>query len=206
MQILTKSLTAAVLNAIGDLIAQFYVEKKDKLDVGRLIRFAGLVSHCCAHHSLNPPARMYRFTRHRLVCGMRDSGPRIHGMGQCTPLRTRHVPSGVTPGGHSLCQESPLPQPWSHSLLAAAQGLVMIRPVLHSKPSAMTMPHSLPPVAQGFLMIGPVLHYWYGLNTRIAPGAGTGAALIRLAMDQLLFAPPFVALNFATLKCLEVSS
>jgi hypothetical protein len=95
--ILTKSITAAVLNAIGDLIAQFAVEKKDKLDVGRFVRFAAL----------------------------------------------------------------------------------------------------------GFLMIGPVLHYWYGLNASIAPGTGTGAALIRLAMDQLLFAPPFVALNFATLKVLE---
>lgn len=53
-------------------------------------------------------------------------------------------------------------------------------------------------------MIGPVLHFWYGLNARIAPGAGTGAALVRLAMDQILFAPPFVALNFAILKLLEV--
>jgi hypothetical protein len=43
-QILTKSITAAVLNAIGDLIAQFAVEKKDKLDVGRFVRFAALVS------------------------------------------------------------------------------------------------------------------------------------------------------------------
>ena len=42
---------------------------------------------------------------------------------------------------------------------------------------------------QGLLMIGPVLHYWYGLNASIAPGAGTGAALIRLvsltALPQL---------------------
>ncbi len=53
-------------------------------------------------------------------------------------------------------------------------------------------------------MIGPVLHYWYGINASIAPGAGTGAALVRLAMDQLFFAPPFVALNFAVLKVLEV--
>ena len=47
-QILTKSITAAVLNAIGDLIAQFAVEKKDKLDVGRFVRFAALVSICRA--------------------------------------------------------------------------------------------------------------------------------------------------------------
>lgn len=97
MQILTKSITAAVLNSIGDLIAQFAVEKKDKLDVGRFIRFAGL----------------------------------------------------------------------------------------------------------GLIMIGPVLHYWYGLNARIAPGAGTVDALKRLFLDQIFFAPPFVALNFATLKLLE---
>ncbi len=44
LQILTKSLTAAVLNAIGDLIAQLAVEKKEKLDWARFIRFAGLVS------------------------------------------------------------------------------------------------------------------------------------------------------------------
>lgn len=43
LQILTKALTAAVLNGIGDLIAQFAVEKKDKLDLGRFIRFTGLV-------------------------------------------------------------------------------------------------------------------------------------------------------------------
>lgn len=35
-------------------------------------------------------------------------------------------------------------------------------------------------------MIGPVLHYWYGLNASIAPGTGTGAALIRLVSRAVL--------------------
>jgi hypothetical protein len=54
-QILTKSITAAVLNAIGDLIAQFAVEKKDKLDVGRFVRFAALVSICRAYKTVTTP-------------------------------------------------------------------------------------------------------------------------------------------------------
>jgi hypothetical protein len=52
---------------------------------------------------------------------------------------------------------------------------------------------------QGFLMIGPVLHYWYGLNARIVPGAGTGAALIRLVSCTRVEPPSFETLVVCTL-------
>lgn len=43
IQLLTKALTAGILNALGDGVAQKFVEKNDKLDLKRLSIFAFLV-------------------------------------------------------------------------------------------------------------------------------------------------------------------
>ena len=44
MQVLTKAWSAALLNAIGDILAQKVVDKNDKLDMKRLGIFTFLVS------------------------------------------------------------------------------------------------------------------------------------------------------------------
>jgi hypothetical protein len=54
-------------------------------------------------------------------------------------------------------------------------------------------------------MIGPVLHYWYGLNASIAPGTGTGAALIRLVSRAALYALPALSSVCHTLAAADVS-
>lgn len=50
-QVLTKALTAALMNAAGDLFAQLFVEKKSDVDWKRLGTFAFLVRSwprpCC---------------------------------------------------------------------------------------------------------------------------------------------------------------
>lgn len=55
----------------------------------------------------------------------------------------------------------------------------------------------------GLLMIGPVLHYWYGFNQALISAPGLKGGLMRMAIDQLFFAPVFVATCFSTLFLLE---
>ena len=46
-QVFTKAWSAALLNALGDILAQLVVDKKDKLDYKRLGIFTILVILCC---------------------------------------------------------------------------------------------------------------------------------------------------------------
>jgi hypothetical protein len=46
-QVFTKAWSAALLNALGDVLAQLVVDKKDKLDYKRLGIFTILVILCC---------------------------------------------------------------------------------------------------------------------------------------------------------------
>jgi hypothetical protein len=55
----------------------------------------------------------------------------------------------------------------------------------------------------GAALIGPALHVWYGLLARIVTAAGTRGALARLALDQLAFAPAFIATVVGALMALE---
>ncbi|GAX85451.1 hypothetical protein CEUSTIGMA_g12867.t1 [Chlamydomonas eustigma] len=45
----------------------------------------------------------------------------------------------------------------------------------------------------GLFFVGPVLFYWYGWLGGLIPGSGAMSVLGSLALDQLLFAPPFIA-------------
>jgi hypothetical protein len=54
MQVFTKAWSAALLNALGDILAQKVVDKNDKLDLKRLGIFTFLVSH-----PLHLPAMRY---------------------------------------------------------------------------------------------------------------------------------------------------
>lgn len=55
-------------------------------------------------------------------------------------------------------------------------------------------------------MIGPVLHYWYGFNQAIISAPGLKGGIMRMAIDQIFFAPVFVAACFSTLFLLEVGT
>ncbi|CAI7859997.1 unnamed protein product [Closterium sp. NIES-53] len=55
----------------------------------------------------------------------------------------------------------------------------------------------------GLLLVGPTLHVWYSLLFRMVTVQGTPGTLIRLALDQLLFSPLFIATFFSSLLTLE---
>eukprot|EP00045_Choanoeca_perplexa_P001468 m.19820 g.19820 ORF g.19820 m.19820 type:complete len:250 (-) comp10962_c0_seq2:227-976(-) len=58
-------------------------------------------------------------------------------------------------------------------------------------------------VALQMAIIAPVLHVWYGFLNRRLPGNHVRVVLQRVALDQLAFAPPFLAFFLATLSLLE---
>lgn len=55
------------------------------------------------------------------------------------------------------------------------------------------------------VLVGPTLTVWYGFLGRVTAGFGTGLlpTIKRMAIDQLLFAPPFIALFFLTAATFE---
>ena len=58
----------------------------------------------------------------------------------------------------------------------------------------------------GAALVGPCLHFWYGALSKIVAAtgaAGTGAAALSLALDQLAFAPTFLAVFIASLFTIE---
>jgi hypothetical protein len=59
---------------------------------------------------------------------------------------------------------------------------------------------------QGVVLVGPALHFWYLTLSRLVPAATTAGAVMRLALDQLVFAPVFLATFFVALLTLEVFS
>ena len=58
----------------------------------------------------------------------------------------------------------------------------------------------------GATLVGPVLHYWYGFLYRTLPATGNKGAFQRMAMDQICFAPPYIAVFVGSLLTLEGSS
>lgn len=58
----------------------------------------------------------------------------------------------------------------------------------------------------GVALVGPLLHFWYGGLARGIPGVNLVSTLKRLALDQLLFAPAFIAIFFTSALTLEGKS
>lgn len=55
----------------------------------------------------------------------------------------------------------------------------------------------------GGCVIGPCLHFWYGILYRFFPSPTSMGALQRLALDQFLFAPPFIPAFMGVVFALE---
>ncbi|KAK9818021.1 hypothetical protein WJX72_005807 [[Myrmecia] bisecta] len=55
----------------------------------------------------------------------------------------------------------------------------------------------------GCVLVGPTLHFWYLTLSRLVTTPGTPGALMRLGLDQLVFAPIFISTFFASLLTLE---
>ena len=60
-------------------------------------------------------------------------------------------------------------------------------------------------VAVNCVLVGPVLTVWYGTLARITASWGTGllGTAKRVLLDQIVFAPPFIAAFFSTAALLE---
>lgn len=52
--------------------------------------------------------------------------------------------------------------------------------------------------------MAPALHFWYLALSKIVTVGGTRGAMLRLGLDQLAFAPAFIAVFFSALLTLEV--
>jgi hypothetical protein len=60
-----------------------------------------------------------------------------------------------------------------------------------------------PSFPQGFAYVGPVLFYWYGWLGKLIPGNSIASVFGSLAMDQVVFAPVFIASFMAILTSIE---
>lgn len=55
----------------------------------------------------------------------------------------------------------------------------------------------------GLLWVAPCLHFWYGTLNRLVTATGNTGALMRMACDQLGFAPLFIGSMIAILTALD---
>jgi protein Mpv17 len=55
----------------------------------------------------------------------------------------------------------------------------------------------------GGVVIGPSLHFWYNALHKFLPAQTTAGALMRLAADQLVFAPTFIPFVFGVILSME---
>ncbi|KAK7290739.1 hypothetical protein RIF29_05373 [Crotalaria pallida] len=55
----------------------------------------------------------------------------------------------------------------------------------------------------GFALVGPTLHFWYLSLSKLVTLTGASGALLRLVIDQFLFAPIFIGIFLSTLVTLE---
>eukprot|EP00877_Chromochloris_zofingiensis_P009753 jgi/Chrzof1/5030/Cz15g09050.t1 len=56
-----------------------------------------------------------------------------------------------------------------------------------------------------FVYIAPMLHFWFGALSCMIPAQGNTGAFMRMAADQLLFAPAFLASIMSLLLVVQVS-
>ncbi|RAL43174.1 hypothetical protein DM860_009956 [Cuscuta australis] len=55
----------------------------------------------------------------------------------------------------------------------------------------------------GLVLVGPSLHFWYLYLSRLVTTTGASGAVLRLLLDQLVFAPVFIGVFLSTLVTLE---
>jgi len=55
----------------------------------------------------------------------------------------------------------------------------------------------------GFVLVGPGLHVWYSTLGRIVTATGSVGAMIRMGLDQFLWAPVFIGVFISSLLTLE---
>ncbi|KAL2553387.1 protein sym-1 [Forsythia ovata] len=55
----------------------------------------------------------------------------------------------------------------------------------------------------GLVLVGPTLHFWYLYLSKLITKPGASGALLRLLLDQFLFAPTFIGVFLSTLVTLE---
>lgn len=58
----------------------------------------------------------------------------------------------------------------------------------------------------GAFLIGPAFHYWYTFLAQFIPGNSWASIFKRLAMDQILFGPTFIAAVFAYMATIQGKS
>ena len=58
--------------------------------------------------------------------------------------------------------------------------------------------------ALGLVFVGPTLFVWYGWLGKLVPGSGMGSIIASLALDQIAFAPAFIAAFMSVLTVIEV--
>lgn len=55
----------------------------------------------------------------------------------------------------------------------------------------------------GTTLLAPALHYWYGFLLRRLPGTAVSTVVVRVSLDQLVFAPAYVAVFLSSVMILE---
>ncbi|WJX78066.1 hypothetical protein P8452_61323 [Trifolium repens] len=55
----------------------------------------------------------------------------------------------------------------------------------------------------GIVLVGPTLHFWYLYLSKLVTLSGTSGAILRLVLDQFLFAPIFIGVFLSSLVTLE---
>lgn len=55
----------------------------------------------------------------------------------------------------------------------------------------------------GTVLVAPALHYWYGFLHRQLPGTAATTVVKRVALDQLGFAPAFIAIFLSSVMVLD---
>ncbi|KAL4557356.1 hypothetical protein LXL04_035532 [Taraxacum kok-saghyz] len=55
----------------------------------------------------------------------------------------------------------------------------------------------------GLVLVGPTLHFWYLYLSKLVTMTGASGAIVRLIIDQFIFAPAFIGVFLSTLVTLE---
>jgi hypothetical protein len=87
--------------------------------------------------------------------------------------------------------ESQGPEHMGDTAVGGGGGAAASRPFDYARLGNMTL--------LGAVLVAPVLHVWYGFLGRKIPGTSVGPVVGRVALDQVVFAPTFIAAFFSAL-------